>query len=146
MTLFSYWCGLGTIYLIVLTYQEFKKQQISEKFNFLMMGASLMLLSETTYGIPYLLGISFLTSLLSIVLSYFKAINQNEATGLIWLFLGFGFTSYIALGTFLGVFMIAKFISIILSRIAIYALKGQYKPLPSYHIILVAYIITYLVI
>jgi hypothetical protein len=146
MTLFSYWFGLGIIYLIILTYQDFKKKEISEKFNFFMMGASLMLVEESTYGVLYLLTISLISGFIPSILTYFKAFNPNEGTGIMWLFMGFGFASYIALGTFLAIFTIAKLLSLILSRIAIHALKGQYKPLPSYHIILLAYIITYIVI
>lgn len=96
-----YWAWMGTLYLIFLTYKDFKdKRVIDDRHNYLMLGASISLLSHLRRSFWYMLAIVLVTVILSIYLRKFKVIGEADITALSWIFLGYGIINIFKLAWF----------------------------------------------
>lgn len=87
----SYWCFIGTIYLLILTYMDYKQLgRVDDRFNFFMMGVTLSLASHFKRSMLTIL----LLLAVMIALYYFfqksKVFGEADIKTFMWLFWGYG--------------------------------------------------------
>ena len=131
-----YWAWIATIYLIILTYQDYRNKRIvNERHNYVMLGVSISLISHLPVNILYLLALIATVIALRIYLTKFNLIGLADVTALNWIFLGFGYINYMFL---LGYVLIFIFSTIIYTTIKIYVFKYK-KPTPFFPVILISF-------
>lgn len=136
------WLSLGIFYLILLTYQDFKHNMlVDDRYNYFMMGATLMLSIYLKLSIWFILGVIAITIVLNIMLQKFALLAMGDTHSLIWLISGFGY-----IGTPLITFMVVLTICYVLNALLLKAIFKAYKtdpkPMPFFHIILISTIVT----
>ena len=146
----SYWPWLGTIYLIILTYQDYKNgMMIDDRKNYFMMGASFMLFSHFSRPLFYFILV------LSIVIAFNwfqtkymqKWIGKGDISAITWILLGYSildlfYPAYFIIHLILSVFVMYGTI-FIFKKIT---KRKEELPVPFFAVFLVTYIITNLVI
>lgn len=134
----SQWVYLGTIYLIILTYQDYKRKMlIDDRLNYFMYGVTIGLYALFKRSLWYgLIAIAFII-LFNLGLKRFKGLGEGDINTLSWVWLGF---IIINLGFLLW------FITLFSAINAVYfTLKRAYKytlPTPYYAAILLSFVCT----
>lgn len=92
---FSYFFWFGTIGLIILTYMDYtgKKGLVDDRKNWVMLGIAISLVTHMRRNVLYLLGISFLATMLYVFLKKIKALGQADNNSITWIFYGLGIIS-----------------------------------------------------
>ena len=84
------WAFMGTLNLIRLTYQDFKNNmEIDDRYNYLMTGATIMLLQIYRRGILLILAFIGLIIVMTFLLKKLEAIGAGDISSISWIFLGF---------------------------------------------------------
>lgn len=139
---YSYFAYFGTLYLIKLTYQDYKNNKIiDDRNNWFMMGIAISLLSHVSLNILYLLALIFISPLLYLILRKNKAFGEGDKNTLIWIFIGLGILDPIAVLTFFVIFFSVTFLFLIVKKILIKLLKQNDRPLQFYAVILISFIV-----
>lgn len=140
---YSYFAYFGTIYLIYLTWQDFKNNMfVDDRFNYLMMGITLSLFSHLKVKLTYVLGLYFvaLTAVFLVwgfLMNKFKLVGRASIHSIIWVWLGFGIINVYYLIWFSAFFVILLTIYTLFKNLV---LKIKHET-PLYHIILIAFIL-----
>ena len=104
---FVYWAWIASIYLIILTFKDFKnKMMIDDRHNWFMMGLSVFLLTQTDVSIWYILGLVVVIAGLNWFIRKFKLLGGADVSSLTWIFYGFGIISIGVFVWFAGLFVI----------------------------------------
>jgi len=112
-----YFLWIGTIYLIFLTYKDYKdKMRIDDRHNFIMIGIAISLLSHIQTSFIKLLAITITIILLGIYLNKFKLIGGADITAIRWILLGLGIIDYTILLWFTGFFVIIALFYALIKR------------------------------
>lgn len=91
----AFWASIGTFYLIIMCFKDlFNKMRIDDRYNYAMMGVSLMLLTHFSVSIWYLLGLVIVIILLNIYLTKLKVLGGADVSAFMWLFYGYGIIGY----------------------------------------------------
>lgn len=135
------WAYFGTIYLLTLTYQDYKdKCWVDDRKNYFMMGLSIGLLYLGRPGWLYF-GALFIASFgFGWALKRFQVMGEADANSLSWIFWGFGLTHVFALIWFFIVFSAATLVY----HGAKWAFRYK-KETPFYYVILLSFVITCLI-
>ncbi len=132
----SYWAWFGTLYLIILTYQDFKhNMEIDDRKNYFMMGVTMSLISHVSQKIWYLLFLIAIITALLLFCKKYKIFGEGYISSFVLIFLGIGIISLCYLVTFLIIFLISSVLYIGLAKII---MKGN-KRIPFFGAILVIY-------
>lgn len=139
----TYWAGLGTMYLIFLTYKDYKNHMtVDDRMNYFMMGASIMLLSLFKREIWYVLCLLALTIGLNLFLKIRRVLGSADISTLTWIFYGLGIINAFYLFWFFVFFTTATLLFHGFKWILAKYLKQDYKtPLPFYIVILISFIL-----
>lgn len=134
-----YWVSCGILYLLILTYQDYKKNKlVDDRYNYFMMGVTFSLLSHYSQPIWYIFGLLAVSILLMVYVSKTGILGDADSKTLFWSFFGFGIISFWSLLwysiTFTGVFTIHTILKII-----IYKTKAKAQ---GYPIFLISFIVT----
>lgn len=90
----NYWAWIGTIYLLWLTYMDYKNNMnIDERKNFMMLGVSLSVVAWFDHQIWYLLALTFFLVLFYWLANKYNVFGGADITSLSWIFLGYGLFS-----------------------------------------------------
>lgn len=131
-----YWAWFATFYLIILTVQDYRnKRLVNQRFNYVMLGITISLISHLPVTLLYLLTLIATVVILRIYLQKFKLIGEADITALNWIFLGFGYINYIFL---LGYVLVFIFTTLLYTLLKLYLFKYK-KPTPFFTIILVSF-------
>lgn len=135
---YSYYFFLGTINLIILSWQDFKNNmKIDDRKNAIMIGVAISLLSHKRASIWYLLILAAITTFMFFWLRKFKAIGEGDINALVWIYLGVGIISAFLLLWFVIYFTIVVSLYTLLKR-AVFKYKGN---LPFMPILLITFIL-----
>lgn len=114
----SYWSWLGTIYLLVLTWQDYKNNKmVDDRRNWLMMGLSISLISHTYTTIWYKLALAIILGLLYVFLRKIKTLGEADTNTYTWIFLGFGLINPYYLGLFTIIFIVNTILFSLLKKL-----------------------------
>jgi hypothetical protein len=132
----AFWSWMGTLYLIFLTYKDYKnKRIIDDRHNYLMLGASIALLSHISRNLLYMLLIMVVIIGLRWYLNKFKVIGEADINALSWIFLGFGIINIFKLAWF-GIFFII--ITAFYTGLKFYVFKYK-EDTPFFQVILISF-------
>jgi len=134
---FKYWAWLGTIYLIILTWQDHRKAKmlVDDRLNFFVMGTTFSLLSHVFRPLWYVVVLFFLVLFLCYYLNRFRILGKGDAHSLVWIFYGCGI---LGVEHFLGFAVIFSIIAGLYYFIKLVVFR--YKlPTPFYIVILLSF-------
>lgn len=132
----SYFFWIGTFYLIILTWQDFRhKMTVDDRHNYFMMGVALSLVSHFRVNLKFFLGMILFTIIFSIFLGKTKALGEADVKSISWAIWGLGYSGIpnlvmflVSLGSLTAIYSIVK--------LGIFKYK---KPTPFYAVILLAF-------
>lgn len=132
----GYWAFFGTMFLIIMTYQDFKhNKEIDERYNYIMYGLSLSLLSHFSRPFWYILVVLLVIIILSYILKKYDIVGEGDIQSFGWIIYGFALIHFSVLVWF--------FIYFIIINVVYYTLKLKVfnirKRTPYYIIILLVY-------
>lgn len=138
----AYWAWIGTIYLIILTYQDYKRKMlVDDRLNYFVMGSTFALLSHVRRPIWYVLALVVFVLICGYGLTKLKALGSADIKTLGWIVYGFAIVSLYQIVTFMVLFAACT---------AVYAVAKfwvfRYKePTPFYPVILIPFFINCLI-
>lgn len=136
---FTYWFWLGTTYLLILTWQDYKnKTWVDDRRNWFMLGISVSLISHVPSTLFYKLGLALVLSILYMFMKKVKAVGEADINSISWIFLGFGLIDVFYLLFFAAVFAVLTLIFIFLKQ----RVLRIYSPVAYYGVILLAFVFT----
>lgn len=136
----AFWAIVGTIYLFIMTYKDlFNNMRVDERYNFFMMGVSLMLLTYFNISFWYLLTLLGVLILLNWLFRKFKVVGAADITALTWLIYGYGIIGFRPLVLFVGIFLLLTALYYIIRLIM---KVPQDKPTPYFPVLLATFILT----
>lgn len=141
-----YWFWIGTMYLIFLTWQDYRRDKLTglplglvdDRLNYFMMGSTFALLSHVMRPLWFMLAVMFVVVVLGIVLTRFKLVGRADVKTIGWIFYGLCILSLYQFVTFVGVFVVS---STIYSVLKFYVFRYN-KPTPFYGVILISFVTT----
>lgn len=135
----AYWAIIGSIYLIVLTVQDYKHfMNIDDRFNFFMTGLSISLISHVQRSFWYMLGLIAAILIINFLMKKFKIWGEGDINTISWIFLGFGIVHFTYVAYFFIIFSVVAGLYYLLK----YLLFRYKKPTQFYPVILISFIIT----
>lgn len=139
----GFWAIMGTINLLILTYQDYKhKMMVDDRKNFFMLGASVGLLFIMPLALWYKFAIIGLMVSLGFYMHRFKTLGEADIKTIGWIVLGFGMLGLWKLIAFFLVFLVFTAIySVIKYRIFKYTKLAT----PFYGVLLASFIVTAMV-
>lgn len=133
---------LGTIYLIILTVQDYREMMVDSKYNYILVGVSISLLTHVNRSIWFILAIVIGLIFFNWMGASLKYFGKGDFSAFNWIFIGLSiinpiFTAfYVFWITLLGVIYHQ-------TRRFIGKKKGWgIKPVPFYPVILGAWLLT----
>ena len=139
---------MGTLYLIYLTFSDFKNNMmVDDRYNWFMSGATFALLSHFDRKLAYVLSLAIMTAALVFFLKNRKVMGEADISTISWLFFGFGIISLPLLIWFFFVFfcvgMVYGVLKYIIAKIMTkYGIKRDYKmKMPYYVVILISFVL-----
>lgn len=91
----KYWVWIATVYLIFMTYKDYKnKGFIDDRHNFVMIGVSISLLSHISKPFFEMLGLILTILIMRFILNKYKLVGEGDINALAWIFLGYGILNY----------------------------------------------------
>lgn len=113
----AYWAWIGTLYLIILTYQDYKRKMlVDDRLNYFMMGITFSLLSHVRRPIWYVLALIVVVLVCGYGLTKLKALGSADIKTIGWVLYGlmiiglYQTVTYLVLfGGCVGVYAVAKF-------------------------------------
>lgn len=134
---YGYWTWIGTLYLLILTWQDYRnKMWVDDRKNAFMMGATLSLMALFEVWIWYLLALILLMVVFRWYAAKRQVFGEADINTLSWVFMGFGI---------IGVYSLVVFAVAFIFGAGIYEGGRRFifkhtKPAPFYIVILVTFI------
>lgn len=135
----SYWFWLGTIYIIIMTWQDYKNNmKIDDRLNYFMLGSTVSIISHVKNTLLYQLALAIVLAGLYVLIRRIKPLGEGDINTFSWVFLGYGLVSPFHLGVWSGVFCLTTVIYLLLKN---YLFKYT-QPIQFYGVILTAWVLT----
>lgn len=132
----SYWAWLGTIYLAILTYQDYTNDMwIDERKNYFMYGITFSLLSHVHRSIWYTLSIVVFVMIFNYFGNKLDGFGEGDIQALNWVFFGFGFLNPVWLGIYVLILSLYTGIYLFFKH-KVFKVS---KPTPFFSILLLAF-------
>lgn len=139
----SYWVIMGMIYLVILTWQDYRNKMIvDDRSNYLMLGATIALISFVKVNFIYLLAILLVIVFIGWLFTKYRTLGDADIHSLRWLLLGFGVIGLEYLFIFLLVFTLLYVLFWGLKKIIFKLTNHLNVATQFYGIILLSYIVT----
>lgn len=134
-----YWVSCGIIYLLILTYQDYKKNKlVDDRYNYFMMGVTFSLLSHYGRPIWYIFGLLAVSILLMIYVSKTGILGEADSKTLFWSFYGFGILGFWSL-LWYSIILSGVFTLHTILKLILYKTKAKVQ---GYPIFLISFIVT----
>jgi hypothetical protein len=130
--------SLGTIYLCVLTVQDYRSMTVDSKYNYILWGVALSLFTHVTVSIWYTLSILAGLVFLNLYGKKLMFFGKGDFSAFTWLFLGLALINPFILAYYLGVLIALAFAYYGLRK---YLFKND-KPIPFYPVIFGSWVLT----
>jgi len=139
----NWWVYIGILYLILLTYQDYKNNMmIDDRYNYFMFGFTIALFQYYDVHWWYILIIMALAIGLGIFIGFTKAMGRGDIKTILWSFVGFGLISLHALIGYLICFLGIFIFHYLIARLFM-ALLGMKKNVKTqgYPILLISFVL-----
>lgn len=138
-----FWAFIGTLYLIYLTWEDYRHHMIiDDRKNYFMMGMSFGLIGFMKRHWWYILLILAIVLLLGFFLTKFKVLGTGDIHTFMWIYYGFALLSFNSLLIFIIIFIILLLLFEGIKRL----LFREYQKMPFYAVILLSFIISCLLL
>lgn len=135
---FSYWVWFGTIYLVLLTWQDFRNNmKIDDRKNWFMMGSTISLYSHISHKVWFIFFVLALIISVRWYIMKFCKLGDGDANALSWIFLGFAIISIYCFAWFMIIFVV---VSLLYTLAKLYVFKYK-KPTPYFQVLLICFIL-----
>lgn len=139
MNTLSYWAYIGTFYLCLLTWQDYRENRlVDDRRNWFMAGVSVSLISHVYTSFGYKLALTIILTILYVFLRKVKAIGEADINTIAWVFLGFGLINPYNLLFFVVVFAILTVLFMVFKN---YLFKIEH-PIQYYGVITTCFVFT----
>jgi len=133
---------MAILNLFFMTYQDYKNNmKVDDRFNFIMIGATVMLLSVFPISIYYLFTLVALNLILGWVFMKFRLMKFADVKSLSWAFYGFSIINPFFGISYLVVFGLIYFFNDKLISLVRWYLNIECNKLPGYPILLLIFVI-----
>lgn len=141
----NYWFFLGTVYLIILTWQDYKinpetgkrGMMVDGRLNYFMMGSTFSLLSHVRRPVWYVLVLVVMVVILGFLLKRFKLIGSADMKSIGWIWYGLAIINVAWLGAFCVVFMLVAGLYAFLK----FVVFRRRESTPFYAVLLVCFLV-----
>jgi hypothetical protein len=134
----SYWAFFGTIYLILLSYQDIKNNRnVDERKNYFMFGLTIALISHINFTLWLVLAYLVIIFILGYLANKVKLLGEADIQSLAWIFYGLMLINVWGLVLFVVIFSIASLTYVLFKKLIV---KTD-KPSPFYLVILFSYVL-----
>lgn len=137
----SYFVWFGTMYLVLLMYQDYvKKMRVDDRFNWLMYGITISLTSHIDINFFYFFFIIGIAIIGWLVYKRYQtdAIGEADINSIMWIFVGFGIIGWQILMWWFVYFAVTSIVYLIIKT---YVLKIR-NYTPFYGIIFLSFVLT----
>lgn len=134
----SYWFYLGSIYLLILTWQDYKNNMmVDDRHNSFMLGLTISLYTHVYTTTLYKLALIIILGVLYKFMRKIKPLGEADLNTFAWVFLGYGLINPVYLGIFATAFSLLTLLYLFLKNVLL-----KYKdPLPFYAVILISWLL-----
>lgn len=134
---FSLWASFGIFNLCIMTYQDLRRGLVNDRFNMVMMGASVALLYVFQQSVWYVLGLAGSVMLLSFLINKFNMLGSGDVSAFNWILYGFGLVNIGSFIWFCVVMLVLYFVYLLLVRLV---LRRSFEKVPFYPVILFSFV------
>jgi hypothetical protein len=100
------WAFLGTLYLAIMTYQDYKHDRwVDDRKNYFMLGVGVAMHTFFERSIWYLLSVILVVVLFNYFAGKYKVVGGADISSFNWIYLGFAFINPYALLMFIVVML-----------------------------------------
>lgn len=141
----SYWAFLGTFYLLLLTYQDYKNNMlVDERRNYFMMGVTVMLLPVLNRSFWYVIFSVIVVYFMGRFLNKYKVIGLGDVQALGWMFAGFLWLSVGYFVLFVMVFLFCYALWFLFGSVYARLLNIRFASLklPFFGVLTISFVIT----
>ncbi len=139
----NYWFWIGTVYLVFLTYQDYKRNKetgevrmlVDDRLNFFMFGSTFALLSHVKRPLWYMVSLIVLVLVLGYFLNRFKLVGRADINTIGWIFYGLSIINISYLVTYMSIFVLLSALYTFLK----FVVFKYNKPTPFYAVILISF-------
>ena len=133
----TYWAWFGTLWLVVLTFQDFyNNMKIDDRYNWLMKGVTITLISYLQRNLFYMVTLLIVIIIFNKYFQRLANVGEGDVSALTWIILGYGIINPFQLGFFVVTFSFASLVYILAKK---YIFKMKHET-PFYIVILVTFI------
>lgn len=138
------WAYIGTIYLLILLYQDYKNNQwVDDRYNYLMIGASIGLLYLKQYRAVYIFLVIAIGILFKIVMGKLaKGMGEADINSLSWIIVGFAYISLYTVAIFAALFTVFLIIYYAAYMLIVKLTHSPRTGSPLYYVITLAFVCT----
>lgn len=134
-----YWAWIGTIYLIIMTWQDHRKARmvVDDRLNYFMMGSTFSLLSHVNRPLWYFLSLFVIVLVLSYFINKYKILGDGDAHAIGWIFYGCGILGINYFMSFAVIFVLCTLVYYV-AKLGVFRYK---KPTPFFIVILLSFLV-----
>ncbi len=135
----SYWAWVGTIYLIILTFKDYRNNMmVDDRYNYLMFGLTFSLIFILNRGFLMIIFTLIIILILSYLFKRFKVVGEADINSLTWILYGFAIMNIFKLFWFAVIFISITILHHIL-KTKFFKIKGK---TPFYGVLLISFIVS----
>ncbi len=140
--IYNYFTWIGTVYLMVLTYQDYKNNRIvDDRKNAFMMGIAISLTSHVKTTLIYKLALVLFLSFAYKFLQKLSAFGEADKSTFLWVFLAYGMINPTLILFFMGTLALTTMLYMGLKKLLEFLLKVKSRPIQYYGIILTNFVL-----
>ena len=134
----SYWFWFATIYLIMLTWQDYRNnRKVDDRRNYLMLGLTISIISHVTTAWWYKLLVTLVILILNRYMAKMAVLGGADINTLSWIILGFAYIDWSLALFFYAVFSVLTIVFWLLKQFVF----KRYAPTQFYGVILTAFVL-----
>lgn len=139
----TFWAGIGTFYLLILTFKDqFNKMIVDDRHNWMMYGVTIALIPHFPVKIWYLLVLIVVAIALNWYMRKTKSIGTADVNTITWMIYGYGIIGIKFLFLF---FIIFLFFEIIYTVLKLTLIKNLRTATPFYAVLLGTFVLNNIV-
>lgn len=139
MNPFSYWWFLGTIYLLWMTWQDYRNnRKVDDRRNWFMMGLSISIISHVLTGFLYKMVLVLGILIVMAYMKKLKTLGEADINTTAWIMMGLGLMHWSYLAIYYAIFTVFTLTFLLIKEWIL-----RYKaPVAFYGVILLSYVCT----
>lgn len=152
---YSIYLFLGSLYLLILTVQDYRSMTVDSKYNYILVGVGISLLSHVSVSFWYVLSLIAGLAFINFYGRRSGVFGAGDFSAFSWLFLGLGFINPFILAYYFVVLVLLSLfylfarkrlsgfrVSFVRGRFSFYRVVSVVRPVPFYPVIFGSWLLT----